>query len=100
MDRAGAGGGVAKPDLAGELGMRGGHEGCHLLMPHLHIVHKLLGIFERDVEAADAVAWIAIDAVQTPFRQALPDKFRNVHGYSLIIGMGAHHCQGGKTREG
>ena len=39
MDCARAGGCVAEADLAGEFGVTRGHEGSHLLVAHLHIMH-------------------------------------------------------------
>ena len=44
VDRAGAGGGVAKPDLASKFSVGRGHEGRHLLVAHLHVVHVALGL--------------------------------------------------------
>ena len=45
MDRAGARSRIAKPDLAGELGVGGGHEGRHLLVAHLNVLHLAFGFF-------------------------------------------------------
>ena len=42
MDRARTGGRVAEPDLAGELGMRRGHERRHFLMPNLDVLEFVL----------------------------------------------------------
>ena len=67
MDGAGAGGRVAKPYFAGEFRMRRGHERGHLLVADLHIFHAVLGFFQRDVEASDAVARIPVDPPQAPF---------------------------------
>ncbi len=82
MDRPWTGGRIAKPDLAGELGMGGGHEGGHFLVPHLDVVHEVLGSLQRDVEAADAVAGIAVHTAQPPFIQAVPNEFADVHATS------------------
>ena len=85
MDRARPGGRVAEPDLAGELGMGRGHERGHLFVADLDIIHEVLGLLERDVQPADAVAGIAVDPLQPPFVEALPDEFRDIlrHGNFL-----------------
>src|SRR5437868_14117334 len=79
MDRAWAGGRVAKPDLAGKLRMRRGHERGHLLMADLNVLHPVLGLLKRDVEASDSVAGVAVDPSQSPFGQSLPNIFADVH---------------------
>ena len=84
MDRARPRRRVAKPDLAGELGVRGRHEGGHLLMPHLDVLHFVLGPFQRHVEAADAIAGIAVDALQAPLVQPVPDELADVHRHRKL----------------
>ena len=80
MDRARSGGGVAQADLSGELRMRRSHEGRHLLVPDLNVLHFLFGLFQCDVEAADAVSGISVNALQSPFGQSMPNEFAYVHG--------------------
>ena len=41
MDRARPAGGEADAHFAGEFGVRAGHEGRHLLVPHLHVIDLL-----------------------------------------------------------
>ena len=78
MDRAWTRGRVTEARLAGELRVRGGHEGRHLLMAHLNIIHEALGFLERYVEAANTIARIAVDARQSPLCEAIPNKLRDV----------------------
>ena len=68
MDRAWPGSRVAQADLAGELGMRRRHEGRHLFVTDLNVLHLLLGFFQRDVESADAVSGISVNASSIPIR--------------------------------
>ena len=79
VDRARTGRRIAKAHLTGELGVRRSHEGSHLFVAHLHVVHELLGLLQRDIKAADAVARIAVDAAETPLVKSIPDEL----GYVL-----------------
>ncbi len=47
VDRAGAGGRQADPDLAGELGVRAGHERGHLLMADLDELRAVIACVRR-----------------------------------------------------
>ena len=79
VDRARTGGRVAEADTAGELGMRRGHEGGHLLVPHLDVFHARLRFLKRHVQPAHAVARITVDPAQAPFLETLPDELAYVH---------------------
>ncbi len=83
MDRAGAGRRVAKADLAGEFGMRGSHEGGHFFVAHLDVFHDVLGLLQGHIETADAVSGIAIDALQSPLRQSMPNEFADILGHCI-----------------
>ena len=87
MDRTWTRGRVAKSDPTGELGMGRCHEGRHLLVANLHILHLVLGFLERHVETADTVAGIAVDPRQVPLDEALPDEFAYVHDRCLAAEM-------------
>ena len=84
MDRAGPGGGIAKADLAGEFGVSRRHEGGHLLVPDLDVLQIVFGLLQRHVQAADAVAGIAIDALKAPFLQAMPYEFADIHPHGVL----------------
>ena len=51
VDGAGAGGGDAHADLAGELGVAAGHEGGHLLVARLDELGVAVGAVERAEDA-------------------------------------------------
>src|SRR5204862_534651 len=87
VNRARAAGRQAHADLAGELGVRAGHERRHLLVAHLHQLEFcffLTGI-ECTHQAVDAVAWIAVDALYPPLDQPPEQKFRNVRRHVFRI---------------
>ena len=67
MDRSRPGGRVAKTDLAGEFRMGRSHEGRHFFMTDLDVFHEVLCLLQRHVQTADAIAGIAVDALQSPF---------------------------------
>jgi len=77
MDRAGAAGGQADPDLgraggAGELRVRGGHQPGELLVRHLDELELPrrapgAGATQRADDAVDPVAGVAEDAPHAPF---------------------------------
>src|SRR6185437_12054950 len=70
-------------DLAGELGVGAGHEGGHLLMPHLHEVELVAGPVERADQAADAVAGVAEDPLDPPLMQPLPHEIADCLGHAV-----------------
>jgi hypothetical protein len=47
-------------------------------MAYLHVVHEILGLLERHVQSADAVARIATHAREAPFGQTLPYELRDI----------------------
>ena len=79
VDRARSGGRVTQAHLTGEFRVRRSHEGRHLFVPDLHVLHRVLGLLQRDVETADAVTGISINPLQSPFGQSMPNKFADVH---------------------
>ena len=82
MDRARPGGRVAETNLASELGVRRRHERRHLLMANLDVLQLPLGFLERDIQAADTIAGIAVDALDAPFAHTSPNELADVlcHG--------------------
>lgn len=70
VDRAGPGGSEADPDLAGKFCVGAGHEGGQFLMPGLDELQGLAEPPERAHDAVDAVARIAKDPPDAPFRKA------------------------------
>src|SRR5665213_1410931 len=87
MDGSRSGGGVTQPDGTGELGMRRSHECRHLFVPHRNVLQVLLGALERDIQTADTVTRIAVDASNAPFLHAMPYKIAHIHrhGYSGVL---------------
>src|SRR5512142_1169841 len=71
MDRAGAGGGDARADLPGELGVRTRHERGHLLVPGLDELRVIADVLERAQERVDPITGISIDAVDSPLARSL-----------------------------
>src|SRR5438105_8696063 len=67
MNRSRTGRGHADADVPGELRMRAPHERGHLFVAHLHEIHVAVGAFEGAHDSVDAVARIAVDAVNAPF---------------------------------
>ena len=78
MNRARTGRRVAKAHLARELGVRRRHKGRHLLVADLDVFHKILGLLQGYIQAADAVARITVDPLEPPFRQSPPNKFADI----------------------
>ena len=78
VDRAGARGGHADADLAGELGVGAGHERGHLLVADLDELGPLAvaRARERAQDAVDPVAGIAVDAPDAPGGEALEEDSR------------------------
>ena len=50
-------------------------------MADLDVLHKAFGLFQRHVQTADAVAGIAVNALEAPFRQTVPNEFADVHAH-------------------
>ena len=75
------------PELAGELGIGGGHERGHFLVPRLDELDLALGAVERAEDAVDAVAGIAEDHAHAPCVQPLNEKVadRLCHGPKLSL---------------
>ena len=67
---AGPAGRKADAEFAGELGVRNGHEGRHLLVPCLD-EFDFVGALQRAGYAVDAIAGIAVDARDAPDLEAL-----------------------------
>jgi hypothetical protein len=70
MDGARPAGGHTDTYLAGELGMRTGHKGRHLLVPGLDEINLVLGAVESAHHSIDAVPGIAINAFDAPGDQS------------------------------
>ena len=66
MDCAGAAGGEADADFAGEFGVGAGHEGGHFLVADLDEAWIIFGALESAHDSVDAIAGIAVDAVDAP----------------------------------
>src|SRR5581483_10866802 len=71
---AGTAGGEADADLAGELGVRAGHEGGHLLVAHLHEVDPVLRPLQGAQRPVYPVSGVAKDAPDAPSMQALDEE--------------------------
>src|SRR3954453_8975080 len=67
----------ADADLAGILGVRAGHEGGHLLVPHLHELELLLEVGQPLIYPTEAVTRVAIHAVHAPLDHSLPEVMAN-----------------------
>lgn len=76
-----SGGGDAHPQLAGELGVRRGHEGGHLLVASLDELDLLPGAAQRAEYPVDAIPRIAIDAPYSPLVKALDNEITDCHGH-------------------
>ena len=48
-------------------------------MLHLHVLQLVLRFLQGDVQAADAVAGLAVDALDPPFTHALPNELTDIH---------------------
>ena len=81
MDRPGARGGHADADLAGQLGVRGGHERRQLLVAGLDELDVVAVLVERAEQAVDAVARVAVDALDAPLVEAAEDEGADVLGH-------------------
>ena len=79
MGGAGTPGRQAHPDFAGELGVRDGHEGRHLLVPDLD-EFDLVSSLQGSDHAVDAVTGISVDTANSPGMQAFNDEIADFHG--------------------
>ena len=82
VDRAGARGRHADAGLAGELGVGAGHEGRDLLVRHLDELEPVLVPLERAEDAVDAVARVAVDALDAPGGQPLQHEVADGRAHS------------------
>jgi hypothetical protein len=71
VDRTGTGGGHADADLAGELRVGAGGERRDLLVAHLHELDLVADLVERAQQTVDAVAGVAVDAIDAPLVEAI-----------------------------
>ena len=85
MDRARPRSRQADPDLARELGVRTRHERRHLLVAHLNQLRIAAGTVERSEDRVDAVAWIAVDAVNVPFTEPLQKKIAHPLSHRALL---------------
>jgi hypothetical protein len=46
---------------------------------------QALGLFERDVQSADTVTRIAVDAAQTLFLESVTDILADVHAHDALL---------------
>ena len=83
MRRARPRGGDADAELAGELGMRRGHEGGHLLVPDLDELDLAFGALQRAEHAVDAVAGIAVDPSHAPLMKTLDKEVADGLGHGF-----------------
>src|SRR5438094_10592464 len=76
----------ADSDLTGELGVRAGHERCHLLVSHLHEIDRVFGALERTHDPVDAIARITVDTLDTPLAEPTHEKVAR-----RLLAPGLHH---------
>ncbi|MET3789163.1 hypothetical protein ABIC24_006859 [Methylobacterium radiotolerans] len=97
--RAGAGRGEAHADLAGELGVGGGHERRHLLVADLDELEGQVVALERAEEPVDPVPGVAEDRLDAPFGEALPEEVGDGvgHGGAPRSRAAARPCGGGRA---
>jgi hypothetical protein len=79
VDGAGARRGQADADLAGELRVRARGEGGELLVADLRELDLVADLVERAQDPVDAVAGIAVDALDAPFGEPLEHELAYVH---------------------
>ena len=81
---AGPAGRKTNAEFAGELGVRNGHEGRHLLVPCLD-EFDFVGALQRPGYAVDAIPGIAVDSTDAPGMKPLHNKIADFHaGHSGI----------------
>ncbi len=78
----GTGGRHADSQLAGELGVRRGHEGGHLFVPRLDELDLALGPVQGPQHAVDAVAGVAVDSAHPPGVEPLDQEIANGPGHA------------------
>ena len=78
---AGAGCRQADAEFARELGMGGGHEGRHFLVPGLDEFDLAVEPLKRAEQTVDAVARVTVDAPHAPVMQALPKEIADRLGH-------------------
>src|SRR5581483_3570241 len=94
MDGAGAGGGQANADLAGELGVRTRLECCELLMPRLHELDLVCRASECTDDAVDAVTWVSVHPSHAPLVEALKQKISDSsHLRTAQLTTGSRACR-------
>ena len=71
VDRARPAGGHADADRAGELGVRARHERRQLFVPGLDEARLVPVLAQAREDAVDAVAGVAVDALDAPFLHSL-----------------------------
>jgi hypothetical protein len=71
MDRSGPRRGHADPEVVGELGVGGRREGGDLLVPDLDELEPVADVVEGAEQSVDAVAGVAVDALDPPVDQAV-----------------------------
>src|SRR6185437_3517645 len=74
VNGAGARGGEADSEIAGEFGVAARHKGGHLFVPHLNEFELVARPVECPDQTVDPVARKAKDALDPPGRQALPEE--------------------------
>ena len=52
-------------------------------MAHLHIFHHIFRLLQRNVQAADAIARVAVDAFKSPLRKPMPNEFADIFGHDF-----------------
>ncbi len=88
VERAGARGRDADPDLAGELRVRGRHQRGDLLVRRadvLELAFAAVGLAERPVERADPVARVAEDARDAPCLDAVDDEVAHGRAHAPTV---------------
>ena len=74
----------ADTDLSCKLGVSGCHERCHLFMAHLHKLEQVFIALQATQDAIDTIAWISIDAFNTPRRKAFQQKITDFITHELL----------------
>jgi hypothetical protein len=78
VGRSGAACGQAYSQFAGKLGVCDRHEGGHFFVPDLD-EFDVAGPLQRADDAVDAVAWVTVDAANTPGVQPFDDEITDFH---------------------
>jgi len=89
VDGAPTRGRQAAADLAGELGVRGGHERAHLLVPGLDQLRVTLGTIQRTQHGQDAVPGVTVNPVNTPLAEPVEDEISSLrHVTASTVNVG------------